>query len=324
MGTSKRERQKANRELGRQQQVKHAAKQDRKRQILKWVGIAVGFFALVFLLAKFVGGSDDDNDPGGDDAVVTAPVGATDSTDMSGATDSTDMSGVSDNTDVASSTDTVDTTSDSALPSEFAYGDGPCPPADRADLDEPVRDFDGAPQQCIDLDAAYTATFETTAGDFTVDLDVAGTPGTVNNFVVLARYGYYDGTPVFRAEPTLDLFQGGGESNQDSVGYTIPSEGDGYTYQPGMLAMANTGAPDSGGAQWFFVTGPQAEYLDDYGTYVVFGSSDDLDVLQDITASGNDDGSVDDPVIIDSVTITETPPDPTTLDSTESTQTTTT
>ena len=110
---------------------------------------------------------------------------------------------------------------------------------------EPVKEFDDAPQLCIDPAADYTARFVTNQGDIVVDLATDTAPGTVNNFVTLARYGYYDGTPIFRADPSIDIIQGGGEDNTDDPGYTIPDEGSGFTYQPGDLAMANTGQPDS-------------------------------------------------------------------------------
>ena len=190
----------------------------------------------------------------------------------------------------------------------FAYGDGACAPEDRADLDAPVRSFDDAPRRCIDSDATYTATFETSEGEFVVALDTANTPGTVNNFVTLARYGYYDDTPIFRADPSIDLFQAGGQNNSSSPGYVIPDEGAGYTYPTGVLAMANRGSPDSGSAQWFVVTGPKAAYLDGYGTYVVFGRiTDGLDVAQAITALGTPGGTPSRPITLDTVTITQSP-----------------
>ena len=128
----------------------------------------------------------------------------------------------------------------------FAYGDGACAPEDRADLDAPVRSFDDAPRRCIDSDATYTATFETERGRFVVALDTANTPGTVNNFVTLARYGYYDDTPIFRADPWIDMFQAGGQNNTSSPGYVIPDEGAGYTYPTGELAMATPRQPGLG------------------------------------------------------------------------------
>lgn len=187
--------------------------------------------------------------------------------------------------------------------STFEYGSGPCPPDE---VDEPVVHFDSAPQRCIDPSRTYQATFVTSEGDITVALDTVRTPGTTNNFVVLARYGYYDGTPIFRADPRSGLFQGGGADRLSTPGYTIPDEGSGYTYVPGSLAMARTPEPDSAGAQWFFATGEPASYLDDYGTFVVFGTiTEGLDVAQAITALGGPDGVPTQDVTLETVVITE-------------------
>ncbi len=189
----------------------------------------------------------------------------------------------------------------------FAYGTGACAPADRDDLDAPVRSFGAAPRECIDPAATYVATLTTSEGEIVVELDAAHVPGTVNNFVTLARYGYYDDTPIFRADPEIDLWQAGGEDNTSSPGYTIPDEGSGYTYPTGVLAMANRGTPDSGSAQWFFVTGPKARYLDSYGTFVVFGHiTEGLDVAQAITALGQPGGTPSRPIRLESVRVTET------------------
>jgi cyclophilin family peptidyl-prolyl cis-trans isomerase len=188
---------------------------------------------------------------------------------------------------------------------EFAYGTGECPPENVA---EPVRSFSAAPQQCIDPGATYTATFRTSEGDIVVDLNTAEVPGTVNNFVTLARYGYYDDTLIFRADPSIDIIQGGGRSNTDSPGYEIPDEANGFTYRAGQLAMARTQAPNSAGGQWFFVTGPNAAALDAQGTYVVFGEiTEGLDVAQGILAlAGGDDGQTPTrEVALETVEITE-------------------
>ena len=208
--------------------------------------------------------------------------------------------------------ETLDTI-DSTLPSDltgFQYGSGECPPAEGAA--EPVKSFTDAPQLCIDPEGTYTATFATSMGDIVVDLDAASVPGTVNNFVTLARYGYYDDTLVFRADPSIDIIQGGGRSNGDTPGYTIPDEADGFTYEPGQLVMARTQQPDSAGGQWFFVGGPNGSALDAQGTYVVFGHvTEGLDIVQSIIASVTSDGPPAEEVRVETVTIAEGSPDAT-------------
>jgi cyclophilin family peptidyl-prolyl cis-trans isomerase len=199
-----------------------------------------------------------------------------------------------------------DTTATTAAPAGFAYGTGDCPPAEVA---TPVKTFTAAPKLCIDPTKTYNATIVTDHGNIGVKLDPASVPGTVNNFVVLARYGYYDDTKIFRAAQSIDIIQGGGNSNSDSPGYEIPDEGSGYTYEAGDLAMARTPAPNSAGGQWFITTGPKSSSLDAQGTYVKFGTiTEGLDVAQQILAlaSSPTDDSMKEPVVVQRVEITET------------------
>ncbi len=146
-----------------------------------------------------------------------------------------------------------------------------------------VEEFSDSMKKCIDPAKTYTATFDTSEGAVVVALNAKSVPGTVNNFVSLSRYKYYDGTTIFRTDPSIDIIQGGGFSASDSIGYTIKDEGGPYAYSEGDLVMARTGAPDSAGAQYFFVTGPKAAALDGQGTYVTFGKvTKGLDVIKKI------------------------------------------
>ncbi len=187
----------------------------------------------------------------------------------------------------------------------FAYGTGECPPEEVA---EPVTSFAAAPQLCIDPAATYSARFVTDRGDIVVELDAADVPGTVNNFVTLARYGYYDDTLLFRTNTSIGIVQGGGQDNLASPGYEIPDEDDGFTYTAGQLAMARTAAPNSSGGQWFFTVNDAAAALDAQGTYVVFGQvTEGLDVLEDVLALAGDDGDTPtEDVVLETVEITET------------------
>lgn len=261
MGTEKRERQKANRQLKYQQQAKdHQRRKLTKRVIVGAVAV-VALLGVVLFLAWIANRGNDDEE------VVTTPSAA-------------------------------------SVPADgFAYGNGPCPPAEIA---EPVKTFTEAPQLCIDPASSYTARIATDRGDIVIDLDTTEAPGTVNNFVTLARYGYYDDTTIFRGATGIDIIQGGGESPSDDFGYTIPDEGSGYTYPEGRIAMANTGAPNSAGAQWFITTGPNSSNLDALGTYVVFGTvTEGLDIAQEILALAQPDESLSETVAVQSVTITE-------------------
>jgi cyclophilin family peptidyl-prolyl cis-trans isomerase len=199
----------------------------------------------------------------------------------------------------------TDNAPETSAPAELT----PCPAV--GGESERVDSFAGPMENCIDPSKSYTATFDTTEGEIVVELDTQNTPGTVNNFVSLARYRYYDTTTIFRTDPSIDIIQGGGFSASDSVGYTIADEGSGFQYSEGDLVMARSQGPNSGGAQFFFVTGPNGSLLNGQGTYVTFGKiTQGLDVVKAIQAlhSPTDDGLGGKPsrtVTVNSVTITE-------------------
>jgi cyclophilin family peptidyl-prolyl cis-trans isomerase len=290
MGTEKRERKKANRAA--RLAAEHAAEaRARRMKTLRNVAMFAIGIVVVGLLLSLAACSDGDDDTTGPNATSTSGTG-------SGGADEPDGEVVDDGPP--------------------AYGTGECPPAEGTD--EPVIDFDDPPQQCIDPDKDYTATFTTTEGTFTVELLAAENPITVNNFVVLARYGYYDGTDLFRTEADTGIIQGGAPHTQSNTdpgpGYTIRDENLPFTsddYGPGTLAMARTSLPHSAGAQFFLLATEGGRYLGDpaqlgdaAGSYVVFGRTvEGLEVLEAIAAL--DDGSrmPSRPVTVESVTITE-------------------
>jgi len=128
-------------------------------------------------------------------------------------------------------------------------GPTPCPAEDGSS--PRVTSFAEAPPTCIDPAYFYVATIRTTAGEMTAQLNPKRAPATVNDFVVLARYHFYDGQPVTsvrsRASFTVGLaFTGTGA--ETAPGFTIPSEAPpaGQVFVPGMLAMVP--AADAGGA----------------------------------------------------------------------------
>ena len=190
-----------------------------------------------------------------------------------------------------------------------------CPPAEGTPA--PVLEFAAPFAMCIDPAKSYTAVFTTSEGEIRVALDTDKTPNTVNNFVALARNRYYDGTQIFRTDTGIEIIQGGSphtnNASDPGPGFSIPDEGSDFTYSPGQLVMARTNAPNSAGAQFFFVAGDKASALDAQGTYVVFGTADDagLGVVQSILALNQDDptsglgGAPSRPVTIQSVRIEE-------------------
>ena len=277
MGTDKRERKKVNRNLAREGRQKAQRNAVIKQRVIRFgVGIPLAILAL-WAVSKFF---------------IT--------TDSTSTTDSTVAAS---DTTIASLTPTLSTT-----PGEQIEGDTKCPATDGTAVR--TTNFTKAPPMCIDAKKSYMATFDTSEGTIEIALDTTKTPKTVNNFVTLSRYKYYDSSFIFRTDPSIDIIQGGGESNTDDPGYTIEDEGNGYKYTEGDIVMARTGAPNSAGGQFFIVTGPNASALDSQGTYVVFGKiSKGLDVAKAIiglnAGSGQLGGAPSRAVKIASVTIAE-------------------
>ena len=285
MGTEKRDRQKANRAAKIEAEQAAAARAKRNRTIRNVVLVAVILVIAMILMSC----SSDDADGGSEGAVATT-------------TTAVEGSG-----------------EEPASTGEVAYGTGECAPAEG--VEEPVLTFDDAPKRCIDPEKTYTATFETSEGTVVVELDTDTTPVTANNFVNLARSGYFDGTALFRTEAATGIIQGGSPHTQDNTdpgpGYSIPDEALPFAaedYKPGVIAMANAG-PGTAGSQFFFVSQEEGRYLGDpdaigpsAGAYAVFGqTTEGLDVLQAISDLESSPGSgvPGKEVTIESVTIAE-------------------
>lgn len=185
----------------------------------------------------------------------------------------------------------------------------PCPPTDGSA--ERVQMFTGPPEFCIDpATTDYTATVATTAGSFTAQLDPEAAPETVNNFVVLSRYRYYNGVPFHRIIPGFVIQGGDGDGEpygNNDLGYTIDDElpGSADVYTDYSLAMANAG-PDTNGSQFFVVLPGGGTQLTP--AYSYFGEvTEGRDVVDTIGALGGDDGVPTDEVLIETVEITESP-----------------
>ena len=132
--------------------------------------------------------------------------------------------------------------------------------------------FTHPPKMTINVNHRYTAALSTSDGTFTITLLPKVAPIAVNNFVFLARHHFYDGDIFHRivkgfvlqtGDPTGTGFGG--------PGYTFQSERVTMKYAPGVVAMANTGAPNSNGSQFFVVTGPQGSSLNRTPLYTIFG-----------------------------------------------------
>ena len=166
-----------------------------------------------------------------------------------------------------------------------------------------------APKACIDIKKHYTATMKTDVGTITIRLLPAQAPKTVNNFVFLARQGYYDGTPFHRTIAGF-MIQGGDPTGTGTggPGYTFEDEFNDHKVVRGALAMANAG-PNTNGSQFFIVHGDGARGLPP--NYTIFGRvTSGMDVVNAIATApvrpgGREASSPVNPVTINSVTIAE-------------------
>jgi cyclophilin family peptidyl-prolyl cis-trans isomerase len=175
-----------------------------------------------------------------------------------------------------------------------------------ADGSSPQRQkFDAEPEMIIDPNKTYTATMVTSKGTMELSLDPLGAPKTVNSFVFLARWHYFDGIVFHRIIPGFVL-QGGDPtaSGAGGPGYRfddeLPKPG---RYELGSLAMANAG-PNTNGSQFFVISGPDGVRLPPL--YSHFGKVvKGLDVVTAINDLGTPSGKPREKVVIESVTVTE-------------------
>ncbi len=167
-----------------------------------------------------------------------------------------------------------------------------------------------------------TATFDTTLGSFTAEIFQDQMPITAGNFIKLAKQGFYNGLHFHRVIEGF-MIQFGCEFSKDP---NSPRCGTGgsplgrvqdehppahkITNEPGTLSMANTGAPNSGGAQFFINTANNARldwFTPGPSKHPVFGKvTAGLDIVKKIesTKTNQNDRPVT-PVMMNSVTVTE-------------------
>lgn len=156
----------------------------------------------------------------------------------------------------------------------------------------------------------YTATLETNKGTIGAEFFPEDAPMTVNNFVSLAREGYYDGTPFHRIVKGF-VIQGGDPTGTGSggPGFQFADEPVSRDYQKGILAMANAG-PNTNGSQFFIVLGDLRGSLPK--NYTIFGRvTDGIDVVDAIAATptrrgrGGENSTPTEDVTLERVTISE-------------------
>jgi peptidyl-prolyl cis-trans isomerase B (cyclophilin B) len=132
------------------------------------------------------------------------------------------------------------------------------------------KQYPAPPEMMIDPKKTYQAILETSKGKIICDLFAKEAPKTVNNFVFLAKDGFYEGTTFHRVIPNF-MIQGGDPTGtgRGGPGYRFEDEtrGNPHRHQVGSLSMANAG-PNTNGSQ-FFVTHIATDWLD--GKHTVFG-----------------------------------------------------
>ena len=184
------------------------------------------------------------------------------------------------------------------------------------DQQAPAKQWSEPPAMAIDKEKTYTATVETSLGTMKWELFASEVPQTVNNFVFLAREGFYDGVVFHRIIKDF-MIQGGDPTGTGTggPGYNIPDE---YPvtreYTRGTIAMARTMQPNSAGSQFFVCTGADCGGLGNQPDYVIFGQltegDDVLAKLENVeVVKGNQfdpvASSPKDPPVIKTITIDE-------------------
>jgi cyclophilin family peptidyl-prolyl cis-trans isomerase len=260
----------------------------RRRQL---VGAGVVVLVLLGLLGAYLGSRDDDDSATSSSTTTSVPTAST-------ADASLPPTGVAPTP---------------APMGESLEGPTPCPAADGSS--PRVTLFAEAPGTCIDPTSFYIATISTTVGEMTVQLNPRRAPETVNAFVVLAGYHFYDGQPVTSVSELASFTIGlefTGPGADEAPGFTIPDEvpEGGQVFTPGTLAMSGTsGTPGTNRGQLLVATYERAAGIDQGVTgFGIMLSGDE--VLKAIDSLASQDGLPTEPVTITSLRVVRSSPIP--------------
>ena len=265
MPTDKRQRQREGREYRRAQIQAAQKRRGRRRQAYILGVLAVGV-AVVIAVLNINGGSSKKS-------TNVATKGSTTTSSTTSSTSST--------TSTTSSTPAPASTVAASELSCFGISGNPAR----------KTKFSGPPKLCINPAKTYTAVVQTDVGTFDIKLDPKAAPKTVNNFVFLSLYHYYDGIVFHRVIPGF-VVQGGDPTGTGTggPGYQfadeLPQAG---AYKIGSLAMANSG-PNTNGSQFFIITGSQGVQLPPQ--YSLFGQvTTGMSVVSAIEKDGTSGGT---------------------------------
>ena len=160
----------------------------------------------------------------------------------------------------------------------------------------PPKQYQNPPALILDPTMRYSATIKTNHGDMTLELFPAEAPRAVNNFVFLARDGFYDGGGFHRVIKDF-MIQGGCPKGDGTggPGYRFPDEEVKRSYVKGTLAMANSG-PNTNGSQFFIIHGAQVSLPPNYTIFgQLTGGEDTLETLATVPVSAGSGGEASRP-----------------------------
>ncbi|WP_419921688.1 peptidylprolyl isomerase [Candidatus Poriferisodalis sp.] len=310
MSSEKRQRQRENRMRASAQAQRRSQRSRRTRKGLRFALIVAAVLVALLLYTLFSGGDDNDETttttvPEADAAPADSDTGFVTEEPATEPASEPDNEPASEDADEPAAEADAEQSATEADPDAESADPG-CPAADGSD--GPRSQFAQEPPVCIDIETLYAATFSTAMGDFTMVLDPLLDVTSVNNFVVLGRYGAFDGTLFHRVIADF-VIQGG------DVELAYGTGGPGYRftggfpdedwYRIGSVAMANAGNPASNGSQFFVITGDHGAALPPL--YSPLGHViDGMDVVLAIESVpiGPRDAPVDE-VVVDRVTIAE-------------------
>ncbi|TDF99554.1 peptidylprolyl isomerase [Paenibacillus piri] len=181
------------------------------------------------------------------------------------------------------------------------------PANDTAQQPAAPKSWSSPPAMKIDANKTYQATVATTLGTFKIDLFAKDAPKTVNNFVFLAKEGFYKDIIFHRVISTFMVQTGDPTgTGRGGPGYKFEDElKSPHKYEPGIVAMANAG-PNTNGSQFFICTGEDSVGLNKTPNYSIFGKvSEGMDVVLKIANTPVNGESPKEKISIQSVTIKE-------------------
>ncbi|OAB37766.1 peptidylprolyl isomerase [Paenibacillus glacialis] len=162
----------------------------------------------------------------------------------------------------------------------------PTPPAEETPTTGTTKSWDNPPAMEIDSTKSYAAEVTTNKGTFTIELYAKDAPKTVNNFVFLSKQGFYNDVIFHRIMESFMVQTGDPQgTGMGGPGYQFEDEKTTYKYEPGIVAMANSG-PNTNGSQFFICTGDDSGSLNSQPNYTIFGKiTNGMDVVKQIAAT---------------------------------------